>query len=319
MLVGPRRDAVNVHALVGDDHGGARLLPRLLNDGRYALPNNVLTDNEYRAAHSILSEWSNESPSIGDYATQVTRSDNPQWVLVDNKQMWQAGRKTALTMPASNVFRYEVHVNDFEGVSDSNNQNRRSELVSQWSDGVGAGTVWMSFCVILGDAPGLTKTTHGIVYQWHSVDTNIPRSPVLSVNIASDGLKIRTASSSFLYGGSGTGTRHPLNGIFVDRYTTSVPVKGAKTYIVMQATFGESGHLNAWINGSQVIDSDIPIGYYTDLTDASGRTILGYPQFGCYTANLPDTNVVYHANPEWGVDDLSARITSPLPVPDLTW
>ena len=87
----------------------------------------------------------------------------------------------------------------------------------------------------------------------------------------------------------------------------------------MQATFGENGHLNTWINGSQVVDTDTPIGYFTDLTDGSGRTILGYPQFGLYTANQPDTDIVYHANPEWGTSDLSARISAPLSVPDLNW
>lgn len=308
MLVGSRRGAVNAHALVASDVGGARLRPRLLTDGRYALPEAALTDPAYAAAASVLSGWSVETPT--DYATITEQAKAPLFITVDGKQMFTAGRRAALTMPHDDVFRFEVRANDFASLSDSTNKNRRCEIISHQADGVGAATVWTAFSVILGAHPGLSKTTHGIVTQWHSVDTSIARAPILSVNYASDGLKIRTASSASLTGGSGN---------YVVQYTTTRPAAGVKTHFVMQATFGELGHLNAWVNGTQVVNVDAPIGYYTDLTDGSGRTILGYPHFGLYTANQPDTDIVYIANPEWGTADLSARIATPLPVPDLTW
>tara|TARA_Y100001938_G_scaffold114837_1_gene157908 strand:+ start:1520 stop:2473 length:954 start_codon:yes stop_codon:yes gene_type:complete len=317
MLVGPRDEAVNVHALVSFTHGGARILPRPLPDGRYAVSEALLDHPDYAAASDVLSGWSVETPT--SFANPATHEFSPMSVRVDGKYMWQIGRRSALTMPDPDVFRFQIRANDFGTTHDSENKNRRGELVAEKTAGFGAVTVWTSFCLILGDATGLGKTAHGMVWQWHSVDTTVARSPILSVNVASDGLKIRTASDALLYGGSGTGTQHPENGIFVIHHTESRPAKGVKTHIVMQATFGESGHLNAWVNGSQVVDADTAIGYYGDLSDGSGRTVLGYPHFGLYTANQPDTDTVYIANPEWGTVDLSARIASPLTVPDLTW
>lgn len=116
-------------------------------------------------------------------------------------------------------------------------------------------TVWSSFCVILGDTPGLTKaraSSLGAVHQWHIVDTNTGRSPVLHVDCSNNLLQIVTRSSAALDAG--------LNGNTVIRYSTAMPATGVKTHVVLQATMGASGHLNAWVNGTQVVNVDCPIG-----------------------------------------------------------
>lgn len=320
MLVGSRQDAVNVHALISGDYGGVRLSPRLLNDGRYAVPSETLVDPEYIDAIPLLSRWSEESLSDEDYAFVPPREGSPLYIEVDSKLAWQSGRRSSLTMPTLDMFRFEVRANDFSGPADSRNGNRRSEIVFERNQGVGNGAIaWSAFCFILGDTPGLAETTHGIVHQWHSHDLDVSRSPVLSINAASDGLKIRTCSSAHLYGGSGSGTRHPENGIFTVHHTSDLPARGVENYVVIQCLFGESGHLNTWLNGDQVVDADAPIGYYTDLSDGSGRSILGYPQWGLYTKNQPYTDIAYICNIEWGTNSLLSRAASPLDVPDVAW
>lgn len=314
MLIGPRHDAVNAQSSVNASVGGFRLIPRLLTSGSFALPDAVLTNPGYAAAHPVLATWpAQPNPTSSDYIAppDVRRPFN---VLVDGKIMHHDGRAGSVTMPHADVFRFEVRVNDFAANYDSTNQNRRSELISRPSDGVGVETVWQSFCCILGDRPGLTKTRSGplgLITQWHSVDVGIVRSPVLGVDCSNNVMSIITRSSSSVDGNQ--------NGIGVIHYSGAIPAKGEKTYYVMQCTFGQAGHLNAWINGTQVVNVDTPVGYYTDLTDGSGRTKLGYPHYGLYTRNQPETDIVYIANPEWGLGDLSARIATPLPVPDLTW
>ena len=321
MIVGPRHSGVNAAALVASDHGGNRIDPRLLTDGRYALPDQVLTNTAYAAAASELAGWSTETPASGDYESIpfAESAAKPMFIQVDGKIFYRISRRSALTMPADNVFRFEVHTNDFGWLFDSINVKRRSEIIQTNGPAVGPGdgaVTWSSFCLILGDHPGLSEETsnfQGYIHQWHSVDTTVGRSPGLCVDVSNNTMRIQTRSSDSLGGASG------FNGVPVNHTNDPIPAKGTKTYFVLQATWGQAGHLNAWINGTQVVNTDTPVGYYDDLTDGSGRTVLGYPHWGLYAKNQPTTDIVYIANPEWGTTDLSARITTPLPVPDLVW
>ena len=313
MIVGSRQDAVNAAALVSANYGGARLAPRLLTDGRYALPESVLTDPECSDAHSLLSDWDIES-SPDFRSTPALRSDVRLVLSVDGKLLYQTGRRGSITMPAPDVFRFELQPNDFAGEYDygwDGGINKR-HCKLEGTDTAGANDViWQSFCMVLGDTPGFASAQWANITGWHSVDHGEARSGLLQVECDGGVLEIFTRSSASTYPSTG-------NGIPVVHYSTTIPAKGVKTYIVLQATFGEEGHLNAWINGSQVVDADTPIGYYGDLVEHP-EADLGYPHYGSYTDNLPSTEVVYLANIEWGTDDLSDRITSPLSVPDLTW
>lgn len=322
MLVGPLDEAVNAAALVAGSHGGARLTPRLLTDGRYALPESVLTDAECAAAHPIVSEWDVESPSSSDFVAPGAGypAEAPIIVKIGDVSMSPAGRRGSVTMPDVGVFRFEVQPNDFAGPFDygwpefGGVNKRRSQLLAFGPDraaGTGDGeTLWQSFCFILGDTPGYANSSFARIISWHSVDYGTARSGILGIDAAGGELDIYTRSSASTWPETG-------NGIPVDHYTTTIPNKGEKTHVVLQATFGEEGHLNVWINGSQVVDDDTPIGYYDDLVAHPGAD-MGWPEIGAYLENLPTTEVVYVANMEWGAD-LSDRITSPLSVPDLTW
>lgn len=289
-------------------------MPALLKDGSYALPVQVLKDQAYSGVEDILSTWTLADVGRGDYVD----TDHEFHLGVDGKVMRQAGRPASLTMPGPDVFRFEVRADDFAGPYDSASGSRRSELVARQQDGVGEGTVWASFCLVLGSIPGLSTAGRGIVHQWHSVDRDVGRTPVLFVDVANSQLTVRTCSSARLYGDRAADPSAAENGISVTHFASDVPAEGAETYITLKATFGEAGHLNAWINGEQVVDEDTPIGYYDDLRDGSGRSILGYPHWGLYTTNRRETQVVHIANPEWGADSLSQRVTAPRPV-DIGW
>jgi hypothetical protein len=317
-LVGPLEQAINIRALLCGSAGGTCPSPRLLKNGRYALPATVLNDPAYSAAADILAKWSVEDIQSADYYAEADADDPSTFIFaVDNKLVRQAGSPSSLTMSDPSVFRFEVQTDDFAGTYDSDSGSRRSEIVSLPQDGIGNGTAWASFCLILGSTPGLSQAGRGIVHQWHSDDINVRRTPPLFVDAANSELTIRSCSSAQVYGDKATASQHPENGIQVVHYSTKLPAKGEHTFITLQATFGEGGHLNAWINGVQVVDTDTPIGYYDDLADGSGRLILGYPHWGLYTTNGPDTQVVYVANPEWDTNSLAERVNTPLPVPDV--
>lgn len=321
MIVGSRDSAVNARAAIAalrpwslQESGGIRLSPLLLTDGSYALPAEIASNARFAAALPFIAGWATATPAPSDYVPQISGQLTAQLeLLVNGKTMRHVGRPAGLTMPASNVFRFETHVNDFAGTFDSNNANRRCEIVSDdpATRGVGAGTLWSSFCVILGNTPGLTKTRSGplgAVHQWHSVDTSIGRSPPFHIDCSNNVMQIITRSSASVDGNS--------NGLAVQQYLGTIPAKGVRAFFVVQGTTGASGHLNVWMNGTQIVNVDTPIGYYTDLTDGSGRTELAYPHWGLYTRNQGETDVVCIANPEWGTASLSARVDTPLSVPE---
>jgi hypothetical protein len=318
MLVGSLEQAINVRALVCRTSKATCPLPRLLDDGTYALPLAVLHDPEYSSALDNLSKWRLAGVDDQDFNGEVETGDSSDFrFALGDKLMRQAGRPASQTMPATGVFRFEVQPDDFGGDYDEDSGSRRSEIVARQQDGVGVGTVWASFCLILGTTPGLSDAGRGIVHQWHSVDEGARRTPVLFVDVANSRLTIRTCSSARLYGDNATGSQTPESGVQAVHYSAGLPAEGDRTFITLQATFGKDGHLNAWVDGTQVVETDTPIGYYKDLSDGSGRKILGYPHWGLYTTNGADTEVAYIANPEWGTTSLAGRIATPLPVPDM--
>lgn len=315
MLVGTLEQAINVRAATCDAPGDACVSPRLLMNGTYALPESLLRSTQSAMATELLSKWTAGGVTVSDYRSTEEFGDDQQFVFqVDQKLVRHAGRPSSLTMPSPGLFRFEVRGNDFAGPYDAKNGNRRSEIVSSQRNGVGSGTIWTSFGLVLGGIPALAGSSNAIVHQWHSSDIGIGRSPVLFVDIAGDELKLCTCSSALLYGTSATGKRPPEDGVPVIQYRSGLPAEGDMTHFVIQATFGEYGHLKVWLDGNPIVDVDTPIGYFTDLNDGSGRSILGYPHWGLYTTNQMETDVIYIANPEWGPSDLSTRIDHPLSI-----
>lgn len=226
-------------------------------------------------------------------------------LTVDSKPMHLSAAPVpyAFSIPAKSVYRFEVHANDFGWPGDSTRDNRRSELVSTGVKYGSGTTLWTSFSFVVGasHAPFDGGSKHNTIHQWHSVDTTVPRSPVVDVELLDGDLQIITRSDA-------TGD----NGVTkMRRYSAARPPDGLVHNMVISGLLGQSGHITVWLDGTQIVNADAPIGYYND---DGGARALAYPHWGLYQTNVDAPSVIYHANMEWGTADLSSRVDTPLPV-----
>ena len=335
MIVGSKKDGVNVANLIAADFNGARLLPRPLADGDYALPDHAAISSDTSAAHSILAEWDDEpSPT---YFTDVRYDANTHsnlLILQSGKPYWQIGGRgnSTLTMPADNVFRFSAGQDDAYAFDLA--RGVRRSMIGAARDSAGfygpmpGETAWCSFCLIPGDLDGVDSMTPGgsrgtLFMQWQSgEDPGISMAfgpPMFMDFPASGGFVIKTLSSAVMQVG-GVNDGFPVPQV---HYTGDRPAKGAKTYFVVETKFGASGYLKVWMNGSKIVDVVTPIGYYGGAQNnhaaVSGTQAAGWLCLGPYGSSSQLTDVIYIANPEWGLDSLAARINNPLSVPDLEW
>lgn len=221
--------------------------------------------------------------------------------IVDSKRMdlFAAPVPYAFGIPAENVYRFEVHKNDFGWSGDSKNVKRRSELISRGKRYSAGETLWTSFSFVVGPwhAPFDGETKQNIIHQWHSVDTTENRGPVVRVELIHGNLEIRTQSDA----GGGS----------IVRYRAIRPPDGVVHHMVIAGLLGQPGKIRAWLNGKQIVNAEVPIGYYGD---DGGDRALAYPHWGLYQTNVKAPTVIFHANMEWGTTDLSERIGAPTPV-----
>ncbi|GJF11505.1 hypothetical protein NGTWS0302_14560 [Mycolicibacterium cyprinidarum] len=205
----------------------------------------------------------------------------------------------AFSTPASDVYRFEVRKNDFGWDGDKAAHNRRSELVSKGDRYYSGDTLWSAFSFVVGpdhlpfDPEGENPdSSHNIIHQWHSVDTASGRSPVLAIELRDGDFTVSTRSDD-----------DPSR--LVTHYSETRPTDGVVHDVVVSGLLGSGGHLNVWLDGKQIVDEDTAIGYYDDDNG------LAYPHWGIYQKNVDDPAIVYHANIEWGLEELSGRVTSP--------
>ncbi|UXA19563.1 polysaccharide lyase [Mycobacterium sp. SMC-4] len=305
MIVLTQEQAANL--LWRDQFRHARLLGRRLNDGKYAYPESVLTDPAHARWHSLLRQGT-ITPAGSLTFTPVAEGQRFS-VLVDGKEMYlQPGAEPTtygfpvpdlFDMPAANLYRFEAHRNrDAVASGDYKNNRRRVELIKEHSTGYAAGeTLWASWSLIMTDQrEGFTTDNCTLIHQWHGSYSSAFLYPVFWVGLRDSTLEVCTRSSA-------DGDKH------THYFEPFDPPSGQPNHFVVSGLLGESGHLNVWLNGEQVVDVDIPIGYYSEPYP------LAYPQFGIYMNNAHSVDVLYHANVEYGLSDLSARITDPVTVP----
>lgn len=273
----------------------AYLEPALLTDGTFAVNEAAVTDPNHAAHARVLAAATVATPLPAEY---VTPYGYMQGEFPGGRGYFScAKRPWSFDEPQPGMYRFEVRRNDFGYSGDPRNGNRRSEIVLFDTYGP-AETLWTAWSTVLGPHDGMlidNNDQFGLVHQWHGVG-NSGKGPILGVNFSRDRIEIFTRSDA-----DGTATKQV-------RYTTDLPATGVQTDFVIAGTLGETGHLDVWVNGTQVIDLDIPLGYYNDPGD------LAYPHWGLYTHNQDTNDVIFHANIESGTTDLSARVSSPLPV-----
>jgi hypothetical protein len=323
-IVGSQKDGVNVYDKVFSQSGGARLVPRLLTDGGYALSDNAKTDPTTAAVHPILAGWvDNNAPA---YAPITFNINTQSWLTMKCGDKFFSHRggqgNGALTMPADKVFRFAAGPKT--GAAEALMRDaRRTQLSANngGTDPIGGKTgetVWASYSYILGDTPGIVEGTADPRYvrgfqfmQWPETKGTISHlnaGPPLSITSRNEELVVVSASSAEL-----DANNYP---VYHDRYKAPLPAKGVVENWVHQITFGPTGHINMWRNGEQIVNLDCPIGFWAGMP---ADTILGWFEIGIYGSATQYTDVAYAANIEWSFDSLADRITAPLPVPDVDW
>ena len=224
-------------------------------------------------------------------------------VIVDSQPMRRqaATRDYSFAIPAPNVYRFEVRKNDFGWRGDKANNNRRSELVSEGDRYYSGQTLWSSFSFVVGPEHGSFdgRSEHNQITQWHSVDTDIKRRPVFDIQLKGGNLVVTTRTET---------NKSELGNV---HYSYLRPRDGVVHNVVVAALLGEEGHLDVWLDGTRIVDVETAIGYYND---DDGTRALAYPHWGIYESNVDDPAVVYHANIEWGLRQLSDRVAKPLEV-----
>jgi len=234
-------------------------------------------------------------------APPLAFGDRPSY-LVDSKPMdlYAAPTSYAFSNPVENVYRFEVRKDDFGWPGDSKNGKRRSELVSRGDQYRAGETLWTAFSFVVGPAhsPFDGGSEQNFIHQWHSVDIDENRAPVMRVELNHGNLEIRTQSD-----GSDKS---------IVRYRAVRPKDGVVHNLVISGLLGQRGHIAAWLDGAEIVNTDAPIGYYND---DDGERALAYPQWGIYQSNVKAPAVIYDANLTWGTAELSDLITAPTPVP----
>jgi hypothetical protein len=284
---------------------GSKLNLTRLKDWTYAVNEAALTDRAFAAQRPIL-----KTGVVTPDSSLVLPSDSLfpgyLWAKFNNQVCYiqTVPKDYAISMPFSNMFRFEVRGNDCAWEGDKNNNRRRSECISADIQYNAEQTVWTSFSFVVtikGAASfdtvidGFKPANRATILQWHAPDY-VPGGPFQNIELNQGKLEVVTRSPV-------TG-----NAECVTHYSQPRPTDGVVHHVVMRATLGAAGRLTVWLDGTQIVATDTPIGFY----DIPGP--IGYPQWGIYQQNFDVPAVVYHANVEWGITDLSSRVTNPLPV-----
>lgn len=298
-----------------DQFSHAVLRPIRLSDNRYALPESALTQPEHARWRSILNAGSIEDSATLTYSTTSPTNYRPS---VNGHQMYLRINTDDIDpasygypaprlfdIPSPNLLRFECrHGNDLLTTDYGNNRRRVEISENDYETNYGSGdTLWDSWSTIITDQrAGFDMNATSIIHQWHHASnagfSTMYSPPPFAVILNNGQLTIGTRYGN---GGVSVGTTH---------YTGPAPDTGAITNFVVSALLGASGHINIWMNGEQIVDVDTPIGYYDE-----SPPYLAYVQTGIYMDNTHTVDVIYHANLEFGLTDLSARIDNPLPIP----
>ncbi|MCV7226047.1 polysaccharide lyase [Mycolicibacterium komossense] len=285
----------------------ALLRPIRLIDNSYMLPESVLAEPEFAWCRRILSEG-RIIPASQLTIDQIARYDyrvvisGEQMALrldssADHPESYGSPMPRLFDMPNQNLYYFESHRNQDRPSADRKNGRRRVELEQRRDSGVyyvAGNTLWASWSTLITDQrAGFDGPNTSIIHQWHQHPSSAIAPPPFAVYLDSGNLVIGARSSA---GG-------------VAAYTGPAPASWVPTRFVVSATLGASGHLSVWLNGDQIINVDTPIGYYHE-----GLPYLAYVKSGIYMNNTHTVDALYHANIEFGLDDLSSRIGLPLPI-----
>lgn len=278
--------------------GNANLDPIRLDDGRYAIAEAALVDRAFAQYRPLLA-----AASLEDASTLTFIGGDDIYLTVDSKEVYTTCARTshAFGIPETDTFRFEVRQNETGYPPDlvQSTWRRRSELVSKTPAYYSSDTLWASFSMVIADGAtfDVGYGDYTTLYQWHH-PTDIGDGPVMTIEVNNGNLEVVTRSDD----------DNPDRDRVV-HYSETRHEDGVVADFVISGLLGSGGHLNVWLDGSQIVDDDCGIGYYTE-----GGSGLAVPHWGIYQDNVSDPAVVFFANMEWGTADLSARVSTPLSV-----
>lgn len=283
----------------------AKLCPIRITGGNYAVSDAAAADPLFAPWRAVLDAGS----VVADGSLAAATGDSLIYLTIDSKTalLYSAEEPHAFGIPGSGVYRFENRRNEFGWINDPRGQVRHNELVARDVKFGSGETLWSSFSFVVGPDHIPFDTTyvdpwHNLIHQWHSVDDFEPvgRPPVFAIDMHAGNLEVITRSDD--------DTTGVYNGKQV-QYSAPRPTDGVVHNVVVSGLLGAAGHLDVWLDGSQIVDVDTAIGYYNDV-----GVDLAYPHFGVYQKNFDDPTIVYHANLEWGTSSLLARVAAPLSV-----
>lgn len=293
--------------LLRDMYRESFLRPLLLTDGRYGIPDNVLNDPRQAHVRAIL----RQGTIVADNSVTLVASADQNYTLitVDGKNLylgfatgfnweraWPYPHHGPLTVVAPHLYRFEARYNDDHLSYDWENNRRRVELAQPDTTGPQMGqTWWTAWSTILPDERTALNGPNGtLIHQWFKTGSG----PFVYVTIDAGQLALATRSNA---------------GVYTTRYNAAFnPATGTPQNFVMRGVLGEAGHLDVWWNGNQVLNLDVPLGFW-DVPSPNDPAYLHIAS-GIYQQNVTERCVLYLANLEFGTADLSARIASPLAV-----
>jgi len=202
-----------------------------------------------------------------------------------------AGKPWSLTEDAQGNAVFQVRAGDVAGGDGPTKE--RSELTHPDKQPFDT-DVWVSAPFLIDPGP-LSSAPWCVLGQFHQSedDGEAGLSPVFEQQYIGGHLRF------YARGGAGTSMAATTTTL-----TCEMPVeRGAWLHVVHRIRFsrGGLGHVRSWLNGAQVHDSDVRIGY----DDRVGP----YWKHGIYRAASPETLTVRYGTVEVGTTSLAARIT----------
>lgn len=260
---------------------GHLIRPRLLVDGNFAVSELVLTDPAHEQVRDVLEQGTvtNTFAAFENFGTgEFITLDGKDCLINADDQPWSI-------QPTTSGHRFELRTGE-----------RRVEFVNLFNTFGTGEEVWQSFTFEINVREGFEAISPApswcLIAQWHGVDSY--RSPVIGFDCGNNIFRIVTRSDAELQGG---------NGVEKVRFSDSLPVGSVN--IVCRFIPGESGELQVWRNGVEIVNLICPIGYYNDPGD------LCYLQWGSYCGPDKPTMAITTSNMRWGLTNLSDKILNP--------
>lgn len=230
-------------------------------------------------------------PVVGAWASGGSLLDDVNVAVAGSNSFTSqnAGQTWSLQYaPVVDHYRFDVRSGDIWSGDSTNNRSEAKEDATHAL----AATVWVAYSFMVESGAAIA-TDWAVVGQFH--DQTSVNNPSIAVELTPTG-KLRVV-------------RRESDGTFHNEWETTLTRNNWYDFVIQFKAdpTGASSTLNVWVDGTQRVSlSNVSIG----ASDATAH----YWKFGYYRSGSTETTAVRYANMECGAADLSARVSSPLPL-----